>query len=195
MLSKIRFGLALSALLLVAACANSYNRIEMGGTERIAARLDEDAAVLVMTPRDGSNGKRTYAGSGAIVARRVDAAFSRYARLVDRYPTEYHSLNDLQDVIIKNGYGYIVVPTIVFWEQGGKDWSKASSQASVKISVIDAATGKIVSSNVLEAKGPSPSSLYNILDSDTDGPDELLSQLADDYADAVYGAILVFPHR
>lgn len=165
----------------------------MGGTERTNTRLDESVAVLVTTPKDGGYGRKLYDGSGAAVARRTDAAFSRYARIVDVYPSGYHSLNDLKEIIAKNGYGYVVVPTIAVWEHKDKDWSAIPSQVSIRISVIDATTGKEISSNFLEAKGPPSSSVYSLLNSDIEGPEELLSELADDYVDTLYGTVLAFP--
>ncbi len=193
MLPKIQHGLAILALLFVTGCANTYNRVEMGGTERTHTRLDESAAVLVMMPKDGGNGRKSYGGSGAVVAHTIDAAFSRYARLVDIYPTEYHSLNEIKDIIAKNDYKYIIIPTVVSWTYGGANWSKTATQVGVKISIIDAISGRTISSNFLESKGPSASSIYTLLDSDTEGPEELLSNLADDYVDDLYGALLSFP--
>jgi hypothetical protein len=190
MQSKIRFGLAIFALLSITACSSNTNRIETGGTERTNVHLNESAALLVTTPKDGGYRGKIYGGSGAIVASRIDASLSRYARLVDVSPTPYHSLNTLQDEISKNGYEYIVVPTIIVWENKDKPWSKIPSQINVKISVIDTATGKEVSSNFLQAKGTSSSSIFSIFDttSDTDGPEGLLSEMADDYVDTLYGA-------
>ncbi len=172
-----------------------YNRTETGGTRRTGLRLDESAAVLVTTPKDGGYGGKIYNGSGAAVARIIDASFSRYARIVDVYPSEYHSLSELKDTITKNGYGYIVVPTIYVWEHRTTDWSKVPSQVSVKISVLDAASGKEISSNFLEGQGVSSSSVLSLFDLTADGPKELLPNLADDYVDTLYGAIFSFPSR
>jgi len=189
MLSKSKFGIIVAAAFLLTACANTYNRTETGGTERTGVHLDESVAVLVTTPKDGGYGGRIYGGSGVAVARIVDSSFSRYARIVDVYPSEYHSLGDLKDIIAKNDYGYIVVPTISIWERRTTDWSKTPTQVSVKMSVIDVATGKEISSNFLEAKGASSSSLVSFFGSSIDRPEDLLSDLTDDYVDTLYSAI------
>jgi hypothetical protein len=190
MRSGIHLGLAILALLSLTACSGDYNRIETGGTERINVRLDESAAVLVTTPKDGGYRGKIYGGSGAIVASRIDASLSRYARLVDVSPYAYRSLNALKDEIAKNGYEYIVVPTIIVWESEDKPWSKTPSQVNVKISVIDAMTGKEISSNFLQAKGTSSPGILGLFDadSDADGSEGLLSEMADDYVDTLYGA-------
>jgi len=194
-ISKGRFILAIFFPILLAACSNTYNRVETGGTERTGVHLDESVAVLVTTPKDGGYNGKLSIGSGAIVARRTDAAFSRYARLVDVYPSEFHSLNELKDTIAKNGYGYIVVPTIAVWEHETSDWADTPSQVSVKISVIDATTGKEISSNFLEAKGEPPSSIYSLLGLGDEGPEELLSDMANGYVDDLYGVILSIRKR
>ena len=185
----MRLGWAVLALFSVSACANTYNRIETGGTDRTHSRLDESVAVLVTTPKDGGYAGKIYKGSGATAARRIDAAFSREARLVDVYPSEYHSLDELKDVITKHDYGYIVVPTLTVWGRTDKTAPKAPNQVSVKIWVIDAATGEEISSNSLEAKGASPSSLYGHFGSNLE-PDELLLNVTDDYVDELYGVII-----
>ena len=184
-----RFYLTLAALFLVSACANTYDRIETGGTDRTSSRLDSSVAVLVTTPKDGGYAGKIYKGSGATAARRIDAAFSREARLVDVYPSEYHSLDELKDVIAKHDYGYIVIPTLTVWGRTDKTSPKAPNQVSVKVSIIDAATGEEISSNSLEAKGASPSSLSSLFSSNL-GPDELLLNATDDYVDDLYGVIL-----
>ena len=135
------------------------------------------------TPKDGGYAGKIYKGSGAAAASRIDAAFSREARLVDVYPSEYHSLDELKDVIAKHDYGYIVVPTLTVWGRTEKTSPKAINQVSVKISVIDAATGEEISSNSLEAKGAATSSLYSLFSSNV-GTDELLLNAADGYTPA-----------
>lgn len=194
--SKARLIFAVFVLISVSSCSNNYNRIETGGTERTSVRLNEDVAVLVTTPKDGGYGRQIENGSGVAAARTIDASFSRYARLVDVYPSEYHSLNELRDVIAKNGYGYIVVPTITVWGRKDNSWSKVlPTQVSVKISVIDAKTGREVSSNFLEGHGTSPSSFSSLFEASDERPEELLSDLSDDYVDTLYGALLRFPGK
>ena len=75
-------------------------RLETGGVERIHDHLDATQAVLITTPKDGGYGDKTYRGSGAKVAQRIDASLSRYARLVDVTPQTYRDWLGLQQVIL-----------------------------------------------------------------------------------------------
>ncbi len=185
--SKICRRLSVLILCLMTACSSSYNRIETGGTERTGMRLDDGLSVLVTTPKDGGYDDKIYKRSGTIVAHRIDAAFSTSARLVDIYPSEYHSLSDLKDVLAKNDYGYIVVPTINIWARTEKGFSKVPNQMSVKIVVLDATTGEELSSNVLEEKGVLPPSLFG----SNEEPEAMLLDAANDYVDDLYGVTFV----
>lgn len=83
MQSRMRSAFAILILLFFSACGNTYNRTEMGGTERTGVRLNDSSPVFIMTLRDGdSAGKLSY-GSGAAAALVIDASFSRCARIVD----------------------------------------------------------------------------------------------------------------
>jgi hypothetical protein len=187
MMRKFVFALACSYLLV--ACSTPYSRTETGGTDRTNMRLEENEAVLVMTPKDGSYNQKTYIGSGALVARDIDASFSQYARLVDVSPSEFRSIKQLSETIIENDYGYIVVPTIISWRQQEHGWSKAVTHITLKIVVLDAKTGRELSANYLEAKNKSLSEGFNILnifEDDAENPEDIVVQMADDYADTLY---------
>jgi len=180
-----RFYLAIVMVLLVlAACQPPYHRVETGGTDRILARLDKNATVLIMTPKDAVGEKQTYKSSGEAVARVIDTSMSRYARLVDVSPTPYVSYDQLKDTITKNSYGYIVVPTILKW-QPKDDWYWPVNEVSVKVSVLDALTGAEISSNILKGKGTVEAD-YNPISIYPAGPVQLLGQPVDEYMDLLY---------
>jgi len=175
-----QFGTIVMVALLLGACTSTYVSTEAGGVEETNIHLQQTKAVLVTTPTDGSYEKTLYNGSGISVAQRTDTSFSRYASRVSVYPSEYHSIKELSDTIAKDDYGYIVVPTITHWEHRATAWSGLPSRASIKLTVLDAKTGKEISSTVVEGKSAS----FTLLRT---SPEDLLPGLIDHYVDTLYG--------
>ncbi len=175
-----QWGIVFVATLLLMGCTSTYVSTQAGGTEENSARLQESKSVLVTTPKDGSYKDKLYNGSGISVAQKTDTSFSRYAAHVTVYPSEFHSMKELNPKIAKEHYGYIVVPTITHWEHRATAWSGLPSRASIKLVVFDAQNGKEISSNVIEGKSAS----FTLL---ATSPEELLPGLIDNYVDSLYG--------
>jgi len=173
------------AVLSLAACSDKYNRVETGGTERINAKLDKAAAVLVVKPNDAVNKGKTFKGSGEVLARMIDASFSHYARIVDVYPSSDVPLDQLRDTAAKGSYGYIVLTKVIAWGPKDDEWYKPINQATIKMTIIDALTGNELSSNVLDGKGAELATL-NPFNMEPEKSESLLVSPIGDYVDSLY---------
>ena len=135
-------------LLLLAGCTASYKVDNLGGTAG-TTRLDREKGVYVTVPGDGTYEAKTYAGSGQRVAQAVGAAFARSANQV-HVAEARADLDEALKSAKKLGAGYVVVPTIAHWEQRATEWSGRPSRMAIRISIVDAATGKqIAATSVL----------------------------------------------
>jgi hypothetical protein len=177
--------IVLAAALVLGGCSNKYDRMETGGTERTGAHLDKNAAVLIATPKDPAHNRVVYKGAGEALARMIDATFSENARVVDLYPEETVSPDQFKDAAGKSTYGYIVIPTITKWGPNDNDLLKAIDHAAIKIKVIDALTGNVVSSTYLEGKSASLDS-YNPFNMKDEGLENLLYNPLEDYVYSLY---------
>jgi hypothetical protein len=183
--------ICLLVLALTACAENTYNRVETGGTARTDVRLDETLPVVITNVKDGGMMGKTSNHSGALVTRTVDASLSRYAKLVDVSPNEYQKPGDGRAGPYTD-YGYIVVPVITAWEIPDARHENAPTQIRVKLTVIDAATNEKLSSDFLEATAPAPYTLSALVNRGSDKPSDMLSELVDDYVDALYGHDFLF---
>jgi hypothetical protein len=180
MQSKKPLSVIIAATLLLMACTSTYVSTKADGTKENSVRLKESKSVLITTPKDGSYQDKLYNGSGVSVAQKTDTSFSRYAAHVAIYPAEFHSLKELNDTIAKERYDYIVIPTITHWEHRATAWSGLPSRASIKLTILDAQSGKEISSTVVEGKSASFTFLAT-------SPEDLLPGLIDNYVDSLYG--------
>ncbi len=102
-------------------------------------------------PGDGSYEAKSYAGSGQLVAQAVGAAFARSANQV-HVAEARTDIDEALKSANKLGAGYVVVPTIAHWEQRATEWSGRPSRMAIRISILDAATGKQITAASVEGR-------------------------------------------
>lgn len=144
-----KLSLALLIPFVVTACHATYQVSNLSGAH--VSRLDGQRSVYVVVPRDGTYGSTSYAGSGQIVAQAVAAAFSKFATRVS-IATKAQTDEEGLDAARTIGAGYVVVPAIVHWEQRATQWSGIPSTMSVRVTVLEAASGKQISSASVEGR-------------------------------------------
>ncbi len=144
----MKFLLGACMLILLSACADSHQLMRMGGNR---TKLDPSGVVYVSVPRDGQYGQSTYHGSGQNTAQIVVLAISQYAKRVEG--GHGHQEFDIAlDSAKKFNAQYLVVPTILEWEDRATEWSGIPDKASVKIMVVDVATGTTLDSVLIKGK-------------------------------------------
>lgn len=168
------------SVLFMTACTASYQTNPSVVNDVIGAPLQKSKAVLVTTPKDGNYQTIIYKDSGTTAAKETEASFARYATSVTITPEEFHGMKELKYTITEGNYGYVVVPTITHWEQRATAWSGKPSRASIKLTVLNAKTGKEISSTEVDGKTATFTFLHT-------SPEDLLPGLINTYVDKLYG--------
>lgn len=134
----------LAAVLAISACGTTYKQTSIQAKD---TALDEARTVLISVPADGSYGGRAYAGSGRMTADAVRSAFLRVGPRADIAGA--CELPDCLDRARSEGFGYLVEPTILHWEDRATEWSGISDKVEVRLSIYDVETGQQVGSQVI----------------------------------------------
>jgi hypothetical protein len=162
-------------VLLLSACADSHQLMRMGGNLR---KLDPNGTVYVSVPSDGRYGQTTYYGSAQNVVQIVVLAFSQYSERVES-GYEHQEFDASLDAARKLGAMYLVVPTILDWEDRATEWSGIPDKASIKLAVVDVGTRETVDSVII--KGKSGLATFG-----GDHPQDLLPKPVSEYVKSIY---------
>jgi len=147
--------LVLTVMLGLAACTPRpfYRMTDVSGSQASAAPLKPEQGILVSVPDDAVYQHRPYPGSGQEVAKITAAAFARYAPHVDVAPIASQDRQGLLLAARNAGAGYLIIPSIVHWEQRATELSAIPSQVDIGLAVVDVATGREIRATVLEGRG------------------------------------------
>ena len=156
-------------------CADSHQVMRMDGQ---AQKLLPGEPVYVSVPADGRYGQTVYHGSGQNTAQIVVMAFSRHSSRVESGRTQ-QDFDASLDAARKIGARYLVVPTILEWEDRATEWSAIPDKASIKIAVIDVATNTTIDSVIIKGK----SGLATL---GGDHPQDLLPEPTEEYVASLY---------
>lgn len=170
---KLAYVLLMSAFL--SACADSHHLTHMGESP---VKLKPDGIVYISVPIDGHYGQTTYYGSGQTTTQIVVLAFSQHAVRVE----SGHGLQDFDNALAearKVSAKYLVVPTILEWEDRATEWSGIPDKASVKLAVVDTQTGVTLDSVII--KGKSGLATFG-----GDHPQDLLPKPIKEYVSSLY---------
>lgn len=164
-----------SAFALLSGCADTHQLARAPGK---ALTSSQQESAYVGLPQDGRLGHTSYPGSGALTAQAVAVAFSPYFGKVT-VGMKYEDFSIAQQTAKAGGYAYLLYPDILHWEDRATEWSGRPDQASVKVSVIDANTGKILDSAVVSGKS-------GLATFGGDRPEHLLPKPLADYAATLF---------
>ena len=160
---------------LLTACADSHQLMRMGGGLKT---LDRGGMVYVSVPGDGRYGQTTYIGSGQNTTQIVVLAFSQHANRVE----SGHEQQDFDSALTaarKISAKYLVVPTILEWEDRATEWSGIPDKASIKLAVVDVDTGATIDTVII--KGKSGLATFG-----GDHPQDLLPKPVGEYVNSLY---------
>jgi hypothetical protein len=161
---------------LLVGCADSHNVIP--DARYAQTRLSAEGTAYIALPADGSYGKIDYEGSGAMVAQMIQAALLEYMVQVDIGPV-WEKYATARNTARQGGYTYFFIPTITHWEDRATEWSGIPDKATVRLVVIDLASGQPVSSATIE--GTSGLATFG-----GDHPQDLLPEPIEEYIDQLF---------
>lgn len=171
----MRVSVTMVLVALLSGCADSHQWLpqQSGSTH-----LDRADKIYISTPFDGSYGNHTYAGSGRNTAQIIYSAFSRHSAAV----TVGSSTSNLEQALEgarRSGQDYVVLPTILHWEDRATEWSMIPDKVEVKIEVVQVSSGAVVGSGI--AKGASGLSTLG-----GDHPQDLLPEPIETFVSSLY---------
>lgn len=168
------YSILLTALLL-SACADSHQLLRM---DKEPQKLDARGIVYVSVPEDGRYGQTVYAGSGKNTMQIVVMAFSEHSGRVEGGHA-HQSFEDSLAAARNIGASYLVVPTILHWEDRATEWSGIPDKASIKVAVFNVSTGVIMDSVII--KGRSGIATFG-----GDHPQDLLPKPMEEYVSSLF---------
>ena len=111
----MKHTLSILYVVLITGCTASYQQSEL--TEP-TIKLDPSKAVTIAMPANGWYEDEEYKNSGTMTASAVGAEFAKHATQTDISETCAQV-----DCVDAQTYAYLVVPTILHWEDRVTEWS------------------------------------------------------------------------
>jgi len=162
--------------MILAGCADTHELLRGSGNGQVA--LNRSALVYIAIPKDGVYGGTVYNGSGQNTAQVILAAFSKYLPQVVTAQA-YEDYKESLDRAKKGNYSYLIYPTILEWEDRATEWSAIPDRVSVKIIVVDANTGRVIDSAIVNGKS-------GLATFGGDHPQDLLPKPVGEYASSLF---------
>ena len=156
-------------------CTSTY---ELTSPVPAQTRLKADGSAYVALPEDGHFEKIPYPGSGRKTALAVSEAFSRHLKKVEVAPEVSSYDRSLEKA--KNGsFDYLVIPTILHWEDRATEWSGRPDRIQIELRTVDVSTTDTLA--VESIKGTSKWLTFG-----GDVPEDLLKDPINSYVDSLF---------
>jgi hypothetical protein len=163
----------------LAGCTAAYQNQDLAGGGAIAtAPLSSTSRIYVALPADGAYEAKVYAGSGRMTAQAVAAAFAKHGSAVsigDVPATRSQAI----DAARAAGAQYAAITVISQWEPRATEWSGRPSRMAIALSMVDVASGVVVSNSELSGRS-------RIVSFTRTSPESLLREPVQKYVDAMY---------
>ena len=137
----------LAAAALCGGCVHKYNLNSVSRT----GVLRTNAVALIALPADGHFEQINYPDSGRKAALAVSAAFARHLQRVDTTPEVVPFAAQLEQARAAKS-DYLIVPTVVHWEDRATEWSGRSDRIEIEIRTVDAPSGETLALGSVQGK-------------------------------------------
>lgn len=141
----------LAALLLAVSLTGCVSKYRVDSYEAPSRHLDKEASFYVALPADGQYGGTVYAESGAATAQAVSSALLVHADTAVIGTTPGEELESAIAQAKQRILTHVFVTRILNWEERATEWSGIPDKITLKLSVYEALSGKLVSSTVTSA--------------------------------------------
>jgi len=158
--------------LLLSLCVGCVSTYTVKSISR-SGPLRTNATALVTLPADGAFLRETYPGSGRTTALAVGRAFAKRLRTVDVTP-EVATLPQYLEQARAGRFDYLVVPTLVHWENRATEWSGLPDRIEIEIRTVDVQSQKTLSLGSVTGKS-------RWMTFGGDAPEDLLASPIDGY--------------
>ena len=133
----------LTLILLASLCAGCVHTYTAKSISRSGV-LRTNATALVSLPEDGRFENIVYPGSGRKTALAVSKAFAKQLRTVDVTP-QAGALSQHLEQARAGRFDYLIVPTVVHWEDRATEWSGRPDRIEIEIRAVDVPSEKTLS--------------------------------------------------
>ncbi len=137
---------------MIAALVVGCDHHDLNATAEATRRLTPSASIYVAVPPDGRFDTMVYAGSGRTTARLIADAFARRLNRVERAADTRSREHALAEARARDA-AYLVLPTILRWEDRATGWSGMADVAEICLAVIDTRSGNAADIAVLRGLG------------------------------------------
>lgn len=137
-------------ILLLIACSHSYHANRLNA-EVPSPKLDRNGSAYISTPNDGKYGAILYNSSGNTTAQETANAFSPFLATI----TIGGSASSIEEALRTARHGsftYLIYPTILHWEDRATAWSGLRDRLTLKLEIVEIATGRILDSMIIEGQ-------------------------------------------
>lgn len=171
----MRIPMILILVAVLTGCADSH---QWSPQQSSSTHLNRTDKVYIVTPADGEYGDRVYNGSGRNTAQILYAAFARRSATV-MIGSKATNLEQALESAKRSDQDFVVVPTILHWEDRATEWSMIPDKVEVKIEVIQVSSGEVISSGI--ANGKSGTATFG-----GDHPQDLLPEPIESFVSSLY---------
>ena len=156
-------------------CADTTELVK-GGND--AFKLHPENSIFVSVPSDGSYGGRVYAGSGRNLSQIVYSSFSKYSQNIQA-GNQVQTYEEAITFSKMKHYQFLIMPSILAWEDRATEWSGRPDQVSVKIAIIHVDSGTTMGSVIINGKS-------GMATLGGDHPQDLLPEPIGEYAESMF---------
>lgn len=163
-------------IIFISSCADTTQLLRNGVS---TIHLKKSKSIYISVSRDGRYGNQNYHGSGINVSQLILMSFSKFGKNNIEIGSEHQSFKESLSFAKDHDYGYLIVPSILEWEDRATEWSGIPDKVSIKISIIDVSSGEIIDSVIIKGKS-------GVATFGGDHPQDLLPKPIEQYTASLY---------
>lgn len=147
----MRIVLYLITALLLAGCSSTNTQRSLKPRQQRNTVINRDESAYVSIPEDGRFGTQIYGGSGGNTSWVIASELSKYMNNVEQ-GLKSEGFDEALSSAKNGNHKYLVIPSILHWEDRATEWSGIPDRISVKVVIIDTYTTNTVDTTVLDGK-------------------------------------------
>ena len=137
----------LICIIVMLSCTSTYSESGRVQTKTLA----RGANIAIAACEDGVYGSKVYKDSGFVLARKIQDTLRPYTTNTEVI-RDYRTIREFTaDDLLK--YDYVIIPTILQWEDRVTSWSGIADKVTFAIDIYDR-DGTLIQSATLSGRGP-----------------------------------------
>ena len=145
---RMLFCLLLMFILLTG-CADTHSLIRQNQGD--VTKLSTSDSFYIAVNIDGVYGDEKYEGSGLSLSQIILSPLAKKVRRVE-IGRAYQTYDEALLFAKKNGWKYLVYPTILHWENHATEWNGVPDKVEVKIQVVESSSNKLIDAAFIKGR-------------------------------------------